>query len=107
MFLGIVICCGLGLCATWLGGVQHVVGAPVIGMFLGMLLSNLAGATITARFKAGAAFASKTILRLGIILAGGTLSFATIVGAGGSALPYIIISIGFAFLTACLIGKYL
>ena len=42
MFLGIVICCGLGLCATWLGGVQHVVGAPVIGMFLGMLLSNLA-----------------------------------------------------------------
>ena len=67
MFLGIVICCGLGLCATWLGGVQHVVGAPVIGMFLGMLLSNLAGATITARFKAGAAFASKTILRLGII----------------------------------------
>ena len=97
----------MAMAATWLGGVQHVVGAPVIGMFLGMLLSNLAGATITARFKAGAAFASKTILRLGIILAGGTLSFATIVGAGGSALPYIIISIGFAVLTACLIGKYL
>ena len=64
MFLGIVICCGLGLCATWLGGVQHVVGAPVIGMFLGMLLSNLAGATITAR-KLSAVMPSglKTILR--------------------------------------------
>lgn len=43
---------------------------------------------------------------LGIVLAGSTLSFATILGAGGSTRPYILLSIAFAFLTACLIGKY-
>ena len=107
MFPGIALCLILGVAATWLGGLQHVVGAPVIGMFLGILLANLAGGNLVVRCKSGAAFSSKVILRLGIVLAGGTLSFATILGAGGSALPYILISIAFAFLTACLIGKYM
>ena len=107
MFAGILLCLVLGAAAAWLGGLQHVVGAPIIGMFLGILLSNALGKGKMAGFRAGAAFSSKVILRLGIILAGGTLSFYTILGAGGSALPYILLSIGFAFLTACLIGRYL
>ncbi|MCD8144901.1 MAG: putative sulfate exporter family transporter [Oscillospiraceae bacterium] len=107
MVFGILLCLALGLVATWMGSLQHVIGAPLIGMFLGMLLMNLAGQKLLDRVKEGVAFSSKVILRLGIILCGGTLSFATIVGAGSGALPYILLSIGFAFLTACLVGKYL
>ncbi len=71
------------------------------------MLTNIAGQKFFVRIKEGAAFSSKVILRAGIILCGGTLSFATIVGAGAGALPYIILSIGLAFFTACLVGKYL
>ncbi len=107
MISGILLCLVLAVVSTWLGGLQHVIGAPVIGMFLGMLLANLIGTRLTAPTAKGVAFSSKMILRLGIILCGGTLSFATILGAGSSALPYILLSIVFAFITACLVGKYL
>lgn len=107
MYLGIAVCCLIGIAATWLGGLQHIIGAPMIGMFLGIILANALGQAVVSKAKKGTAFCSKVVLRLGIVLAGGTLSFATIAGAGGNALPYIIISIGFAFLTACLVGKYL
>lgn len=106
MVFGLLFCVVLAFGATWLGGLQHVMGAPLIGMFLGMLLTNLIPA-LRAKVEKGASFSSRIILRLGIILCGGTLSFSTILGAGGSALPFIITSIGFAFLTACVIGKYL
>ncbi len=107
MYLGIGLCCLLGIVATWLGGLQHIIGAPMIGMFLGILLANWVSPGFLNKIKSGAAFSSKVILRLGIILCGGTLSFTTIVGAGAGALPYIILSIAFAFITACLVGKYL
>lgn len=106
MLPGIALCAVVGIVATWLGGLQHVVGAPILGMFIGIALANMASADVKSKITSGAAFCSKTVLRLGIILCGGTLSFATILGAGGSALPYIILSICMAFLTACLLGKY-
>lgn len=107
MLLGLVLCVIIGAISYWLGTIQHFVGAPVIGMFLGIILSNTLGKAFSSKVKNGAAFSSKVILRLGIILVGGTLSFRTIFGAGGSALPFILLSICFAFLTACLIGKHL
>lgn len=105
MFLGILFCAALALVATLVGNVQHIMGAPLIGMFLGMILANLFP-VLQGKIQAGASFAAKVILRIGIILCGGTLSFATILGAGGKALPFIISSIALAFLTACLVGKY-
>ncbi len=83
-----------------------MVGAPVIGMFAGMILTNLAGKKFFEKIKSGADFSSKVILRIGIILCGGTLSFATIIGAGAGALPYIILSICLAFVTACVVGTF-
>lgn len=107
MIFGLIFCLVVALAATWLASLQHWVGGPMLGMVIGMLLANLLPAAFSAKAKKGAAFSSKVILRAGIILTGGTLSFATIVGAGGSALPYIILSIIFAFITACIVGKYL
>ncbi len=107
MFFGIIVCLVAALAATWLASLQHWVGGPMLGLVIGILLANLLPASFSAKSKKGAAFSSKVILRAGIILTGGTLSFATIVGAGSSALPFIILSIIFAFITACLVGKYL
>lgn len=107
MIFGLILCALVAVAATFLGGLQHFVGAPMLGLVIGILLANLLPAALVSKAKKGAAFSSKVILRGGIILTGGTLSFATIVGAGGSALPYIILSIIFAFCTACLVGKYL
>ena len=106
MSFGLILCAAVAVLSTFLGGLQHFVGAPMLGLVMGILLANLLPGVIVNKAKKGAAFSSKMILRAGIILTGGTLSFATIVGAGSSALPYIILSIVFAFVTACLVGKY-
>ena len=107
MIFGLIVCLVAAVVATFLAGLQHWVGGPMLGLVIGILLANLLPKAFAAKSKKGAAFSSKIILRAGIIITGGTLSFATIVGAGSSALPYIILSICFAFITACLVGKYL
>lgn len=107
MIFGLVVCLVAAVVATFLAGLQHWVGGPMLGLVIGILLANLLPKSFVAKSKKGAAFSSKVILRAGIIITGGTLSFSTIVGAGSSALPYIILSIIFAFITACLVGKYL
>ena len=107
MLFGLIVCFVAALAATFLAGLQHWVGGPMLGLVIGILLANLLPAAFVKKSKKGAAFSSKLILRAGIIITGGTLSFATIVGAGSSALPYIILSIIFAFVTACIVGKFL
>ena len=107
MIFGLIVCLVAAVAATFLAGLQHWVGGPMLGLVIGILLANLLPSKFVSKCKKGAAFSSKVILRAGIIITGGTLSFSTIVGAGSSALPYIILSIIFAFITACLVGKYL
>ena len=107
MLFGLIVCFVAAVAATFLAGLQHWVGGPMLGLVIGILLANLLPAAFVKKSKKGAAFSSKLILRAGIIITGGTLSFTTIVGAGSSALPYIILSIIFAFVTACLVGKFL
>ena len=107
MLFGLIVCFVAAVAATLLAGLQHWVGGPMLGLVIGILLANLLPAAFVAKSRKGAAFSSKVILRAGIIITGGTLSFTTIVGAGSSALPYIILSIIFAFITACIVGKFL
>lgn len=107
MIFGLIVCLVAAAAATFLAGLQHWVGGPMLGLVIGILLANLLPGAFVSKCKKGAAFSSKVILRAGIIITGGTLSFTTIVGAGSSALPYIILSICFAFITACIVGKYL
>jgi len=102
---GILLCAGVGLLATWIGGVQHIVGAPIIGLFLGIIIANTVPEAFLNVTKGGAAYSAKRVLRVGIILAGGTLSFKTILATGRTALPYIVFSMIVAFLVAYLIGK--
>lgn len=68
--MSVLVCAALAIVATYLGGYQKFVGAPIIGLFMGIVLINI------INFKdediiVGASFVSKKALNLGIILAGG------------------------------------
>ena len=105
MILGVVLCLLCGLLAMYLGGLQTVIGGPMIGLFLGVILGNILPGSAVSRTKDGFKFSSKYLLKLGIILAGGTLSFQVIVGVGKSSLFISIFNICLAFAVAVLIGK--
>ena len=102
---GIILCLGVGLMATWLGGLQHVVGSPMIGLLLGMLIANFAPEVLVSQTKKGAGYASKMLLKAGIVLAGGTLNLRQILTVGLSSLPLIIFNIGLSLGVAFLAGR--
>ncbi|WP_040211087.1 YeiH family protein [Clostridium polynesiense] len=105
-YLAIGLCILIGLTATYLGGMQNIVGAPMIGLFISMIIVNFMP-SIDKDFKAGTTFVGKKFLSLGIILAGATLNFNEILGYGAKALPLIIANICISFGVAYLIGKKL
>ncbi|PKM85557.1 MAG: putative sulfate exporter family transporter [Firmicutes bacterium HGW-Firmicutes-11] len=105
MYIGLAVCLVAGIAATFLGGVQHYVGAPMIGLFLGILISNLFPAGFVAMTKQGAGFSSKYLLKTGIILVGGTLSFSQIIGVGLYSLPLICFNICLSFAVAYFAGS--
>jgi len=105
-YLAIVVCVIIAIIATYLGGLQNVIGAPMIGLFIGMLIVNFLP-TVDKDFKKGTTFAGKKCLNIGIILAGATLNFTQILGYGAKALPLIIFNICLAFSVAFFVGKKL
>jgi uncharacterized integral membrane protein (TIGR00698 family) len=105
MFIGLAVCLIAGVAATFLGGVQHFVGAPMIGLFLGILISNLFPIDFVDMTKKGAGFSSKYFLKTGIILVGGTLSFSQIIGIGLYSLPLICFNICLSFAVAYFAGR--
>lgn len=107
MIFGLVICLICGLLAMYLGTLQNVIGGPMIGLFLGIILCNVLPASVIGRTTKGAKFSSKYLLKLGIILAGGTLSFRVIIGVGKSSLLISIFNICLAFAVALVIGRAL
>ena len=71
MLIGIIVCFVMALAATWLAGIQHIIGAPLLGLFLGIILANCMPQKFLDQSKMGAGFCSKRILRVGcLILAG-------------------------------------
>lgn len=104
-YLAIAICTVIAIVATFLGKMQNIIGAPMIGLFIGMIIVNLF--TIDKDFKKGTTWAGKKCLNIGIILAGATLNFSMILGMGAKALPLIICNICISFGVAFLVGKKL
>jgi len=104
--LGILTCFILALGAAYLADIQSMIGGPMIGLIMGMLLVNIIP-VLSAEFKAGTAFVSRKFLMLGIVLAGGTLSFTQVVGEGVKALPLIVVNLVIALGVAGIVGKKL
>lgn len=102
----IIVCIVIAIAATYLGSMQKFIGAPMVGLFISIIIVNLLP-SLDKDFKAGTTFVGKKFLNLGIILAGATLNFKEILGYGGKALPLIIVNIIIAFTVAYLVGKKL
>ena len=104
--LGIILCIGIAILATFLGGLQNLVGAPMIGLFIGMAILNIMP-SVDKDFKSGTSFAGKKFLTWGIILAGATLNFNQVLGYGAKALPLLLFNICLSFTVAYFVGKKL
>lgn len=108
----IALCLLIGLLATMSTDLQDtlfgrtVMGGPMVALLVSMIICNLIP-SVNADFKAGTTYAGKQFLNWGIILTGGTLSFASILGTGIKALPLIIFNILLSFTVALIVGKKL
>ena len=106
----IILCLLIGFLASKSTDLQEavfkrvVIGGPMVALLVSMIICNIMP-SIDKDFKEGTTYSSKQFLNWGIILTGGTLSFASILGTGVKALPLIIINILLSFAVAMLIGK--
>jgi len=102
----IIVCIIIALVATYIGGAQRIIGAPMLGLLIGMAVVNMIP-SVDKDFKSGTSFAGKKFLNLGIILTGATLNFNQILGYGARAMPLLLFNICVAFLVSFTIGKKL
>ncbi|MCU1656609.1 MAG: conserved rane protein of unknown function [Pseudonocardiales bacterium] len=97
---GLAVAVVLAVVATVFGRVVPLIGAPVLGIVLGVALSRRLGTR--ARLRPGIAFASTTILQLAVVVLGSQLSLRQVVHVGAGSLPVMI-----GTLLACLALAYL
>lgn len=105
-FFAIIMCIVIAVVATYLAGLQNIIGGPMIGLIIGMVIVNVLP-KLDSEFKAGTSFAGKKFLNLGIILAGATLNFSEIIGHGAKAMPLIIFNMCLSFTVASFVGRKL
>lgn len=94
----------LALPAWLLGKVFPIIGGPVFGILLGMLL---AFAKRPAAVESGIKFTSKYILQLSIILLGFEMNLFNIFKVGGQSLAVMVFTLTSSFITAYFVGKAL
>lgn len=104
--LAILVCIVIGFVATLLAGMQNIVGGPMIGLLIGMLIVNLMP-KVDPEFRSGTTFVGKKFLNWGIILAGATLNFHQVVGYGARAIPLVLFNMMLAFAIAYFVGQKL
>lgn len=102
---GLVLAVVTAVAATPLGLALPVVGAPVFGVVLGMVV----GVAIAPgqRLHAGLAFASGPVLQGSIIVLGATLSLTQVVTVGLGSLPVMLGTLAVALVGAWLVGGLL
>ncbi|PKK39467.1 putative membrane protein YeiH [Clostridiaceae bacterium JG1575] len=104
--LAILVCLFIAIVATYLSKQQRWIGGPMIGLLIGMILVNLMPA-LDKEFKSGTSWAGKKFLSAGIVLAGATLNFNTVLGYGAKAIPLVLFNMALAFGVALFVGKRL
>lgn len=104
--LAVIVCLIIAVVATYIGGIQKIFGAPMLGLLIGMLVVNILP-SLDKKFIAGTSYVGKKFLNLGIIVTGATLNFTQILGYGARAMPLLLVNICIAFLVSYTIGKKL
>ncbi len=105
IWAGLALAVGLGLVATALGRLAPVIGAPVFGIVLGLLVRHALGAHHS--LAPGIAFSAKVVLQAAVVLLGVGLSMGQIADIGWSALPVMLGTLGLALLAGPFIGRWL
>ena len=103
--VGIVIALIIAIVAYLLGRWIPVVGGPVLGITLGIIVTSLV--KLPAASKKGIKFTSKYILQLAVVLLGFDMNAASVVKVGQQSLVVILLTLSAAFLTAFLVGRLL
>lgn len=102
---GLGVCALLALIAWPLGELFPLVGAPVIGILLGLVVGNLFA--LDHSTDAGIHFSVKKLLQWAIIGLGLKLNLAQLWAVGSHSLQVTIVTLSVAFLSAWLLGKWL
>lgn len=101
---GILFTLVLAIPAEILGKMYPIIGGPVFGILIGMLL---AGVNRPASFEAGIKFTGKKILQYSIILLGFEMNLYNVVSVGASSLSVMLSTLATSFLAAIIFGKLL
>lgn len=83
----------------------EIVGAPIIAILVGMLISSLFN--VKEKISSGTGFTSKYVLQFSVVLLGFGLNLATIGKVGLSSLPIIVSTISTSLIVAFLLYKML
>ncbi|HTF51014.1 MAG TPA: putative sulfate exporter family transporter [Pseudonocardia sp.] len=102
---GLVVALFVALAATPLGHAVPVVGAPVFGILLGLVLA--AAVKPGDDLRPGLDFAAKPVLQTSIVVLGATLSLREVAGVGLGSLPVMLGTLAIALLGAWLLGRLL
>lgn len=102
---GLVLTIFVALAATPLGHAVPVVGAPVFGMVLGLILA--AAIKPGDDLRPGLGFAAKPVLQASIVVLGATLSLREVARVGLESLPVMLGTLAVALLGAWLLGRLL
>ena len=100
---GISISILISLIAWYLGNLFPIIGWPVIGLFIGLLLASLL--INQERFIIGMQFTSKKVLQYAVVLLGFGLNLSQVFNVGLTSLPIILTTIATALITAYVIHK--
>lgn len=100
---GILLCLVIALPGWYLGKLFPIIGGPVFGMLLGMLVTLFI--RDKTAFKEGIGFTSKKILQYAVILLGFGLNISVVLETGRQSLPIIISTIAASLVTAYVLHK--
>ncbi|MFD0710343.1 YeiH family protein [Paenibacillus sp. GCM10027626] len=95
----------LSLFSTWLGSLMPIIGGPVFGIVLGVIINNSIGKPQWTH--AGIQFSSKKILQWSIIALGCGLSLTQVWQTGSESFLLMIISLIASFIAAYIFGRIL
>lgn len=101
---GIALAIALAIPAYYLGQTFPLIGGPVFGIILGIILATFKR---PALLEPGIKYTGKKILQYAIIFLGFEMNLYTVLAVGGTSLSVMLVTLATAFITAFIIGRLL
>jgi uncharacterized integral membrane protein (TIGR00698 family) len=102
---GLALAAAIAVLATAVARLVPVIGAPVIGIAVGVVLSGRVRRW--QRCQAGIAFTAKTVLQLAVVLLGTQLSLHEVGSVGAHSFPVMFGTLAVCLILAFLVGRWL